>query len=113
MLGGMNEVTPQEAQERLQHGALLIDVREPHEYEEVHAAGAVLMPLSSFQDQYASLPKDAEIIMICRSGARSAQAGTFLADVGYGNVSNLVGGTLAWVQGGLPTGDGQPEGERQ
>jgi len=52
-----------------------------------------------------TLPRDAEIIMICRSGARSERAGQFLIDQGYGNVSNLTGGTMAWVQDGLPTGD--------
>lgn len=107
MLGSMNEVSPRDAQDRLKQGALLIDVREPHEYDEVHATGAVLMPLSSFPEQHASLPRDAELIMICRSGARSEQAGKFLLDVGYANVTNLTGGTLAWIQDGLPTGDAQ------
>ncbi len=105
MLGSMNELNPKDAQARLQQGALLIDVREPNEYDEVHATGAQLMPLSDFQNSYASLPTDAEIIMICRSGARSERAGQFLIDQGYGNVSNLTGGTMAWVQDGLPTGD--------
>jgi len=107
MLGGMNEVSPKEAQARMQHGAVLVDVREPNEYEEVHATGARLMPLSSFEQSYADLPKDAEIVMICRSGARSERAGQLLIDNGYSNVSNLKGGTMAWVQDGLPTGDGQ------
>lgn len=107
MLTDMNEVSPKEAQSRLQQGALLVDVREPNEYEEVHASGARLMPLSTFQDTYSELPKDAELVMICRSGARSERAGQFLLDQGYSNVSNLTGGTLAWVQDGLPTGDDQ------
>lgn len=103
----MNEVSPQQAQERLKQGALLIDVREQNEYDEVHAAGAKLMPLSEFEASYSTLPRDAELIMICRSGARSERAGQFLLGQGYSNVSNLMGGTLAWQQGGLPTGDGQ------
>jgi rhodanese-related sulfurtransferase len=101
----MNEVSPKQAQERLKQGAMLIDVREQNEYDDVHATGAVLMPLSTFQETHATLPRDAEIIMICRSGARSEQAGTLLLDKGYSNVSNLTGGTLAWEQEGLPTGD--------
>jgi rhodanese-related sulfurtransferase len=107
MLEGMNEVSPREAQQRIQKGALLIDVREPNEYQEVHASGATLMPLSGFAGSYNTLPTDAEIILICRSGARSEQAGQMLLESGYSNVTNLTGGTIAWVQGGLPTGDEQ------
>ena len=105
MLGDMNEVSPKEAQGRIQQGAVLVDVREAHEYEEVHAQGAALMPLSEFESSYGTLSEDAEIILICRSGARSEKAGQFLLDHGYSNVTNLTGGTLAWVQDGLPTGE--------
>ena len=107
MLGDMNEVSPKEAQSRMQQGAILVDVREPNEYEEVHASGARLMPLSEFGATHSSLPKDAELVMVCRSGARSERAGQMLLDNGYTNVSNLTGGTLAWIQNALPTGDGK------
>ncbi|WP_293913317.1 rhodanese-like domain-containing protein [Deinococcus sp.] len=99
----MQEVSPQEAQQRVRSGALLIDVREASEYEEVHAQGARLMPLSEFQVQSASLPRDQEIVLICRSGARSGQATQFLLDQGYVSVANTLGGTLAWQAAGLPT----------
>ena len=105
MLSGMNEVSPTDAQQRMTQGAVLVDVREPNEYDEVHATGAQLMPLSSFESEYSTLPRDAELILICRSGARSERAGQFLIAQGYSNVTNLTGGTLAWVQNGLPTGD--------
>ncbi|MFC4452731.1 rhodanese-like domain-containing protein [Deinococcus sonorensis] len=102
----MNELNPQQAQERVQQGALLIDVREPNEYQEVHAQGAQLIPLSEFEARYQELPQDAELIMICRSGARSERAGQYLLQRGYSNVTNLQGGTLAWQQAGLPTEEG-------
>ena len=107
MLWGMNELTPQQALERVQAGALLVDVRENEEYADVHARGAQLMPLSTFQQTYTELPQDAEIVLICRSGARSGRATEFLMSQGYTNVSNLAGGTMAWVDAGLPTGDAQ------
>lgn len=91
----------------VQEGALLVDVREGHEYEEVHAEGARLLPLSEFEARYGELPQDRPLVMICRSGARSARAGQFLLDHGYGNVVNLAGGTLAWAEGGLPTQGGK------
>lgn len=85
----------------MQDGALLLDVREPHEYDEVHAEGARLMPLSSFQEHYAELDQTRDVVVICRSGARSAQAAQFLLQQGY-NAVNLQGGTMAWEQDGLP-----------
>ncbi len=90
----------------MQQGALLVDVREQNEFDEVHAEGAQLIPLSEFETRYAELPKDRELVMICRSGARSARAGEFLKAQGYGEVVNLAGGTMAWVEGGLPSVQG-------
>ncbi len=90
----------------MQQGALLVDVREQNEFDEVHAEGAQLIPLSEFETRYAELPKDRELVMICRSGARSARAGEFLKAQGYGEVVNLAGGTMAWVQDGLPSVQG-------
>ncbi len=92
----------------VQEGALLVDVREPNEYAEVHAEGALLVPLSEFEARYAELPRDRELVMICRSGARSARAGRYLLENGYTNVVNLAGGTLAWAEAGLPTEGGNP-----
>ncbi len=105
MLDFMQEVSPTEAQRRVQNGALLIDVREANEYEEVHAQGAQLLALSELETRFGELPKDKELIMICRSGARSGRATQFLLDHGYSEVLNLTGGTLAWQEQGLPTED--------
>ncbi|WP_229684641.1 rhodanese-like domain-containing protein [Deinococcus roseus] len=98
----IEDVSPQEGLARVQAGALLIDVREPNEYQEVHAEGAQLIPLSEFQQRYAELPKDQELVMICRSGMRSARAGSFLQEQGFEKVVNLAGGIMAWVNEGLP-----------
>lgn len=83
-------------------GPLLVDVREPSEIAEVRAAGVVVMPLSTFTARHRELPTDRALLMICRSGARSAQATAFLLANGWTDVANVAGGTLAWVQAGLP-----------
>lgn len=106
MLLGMEDVTPQEGQQRVQQGALLVDVREQSEYDEVHAEGATLLPLSELESRFSELPTDRELVMICRSGARSRQAGEYLMQNGYSKVVNLGGGTLAWAEAGLPTQEG-------
>lgn len=95
------EISPQEALNRVQAGALLVDVREPHEYNEVRAVGAQLIPLSNFGDMYNTLPQNRELVIICRSGVRSARAAEFLLEQGYQAI-NLAGGTLAWVEAELP-----------
>ena len=106
MLRPMEEVTPQEGQRRMQQGALLVDVREQNEYDEVHAQGAQLLPLSELEARFSELPQDRDLVLICRSGARSARAAEYLMQNGYGRVANLTGGTLAWVENGLPSEGG-------
>ncbi|CAM4124190.1 rhodanese-like domain-containing protein [Deinococcus marmoris] len=103
MLLFMEEVTPQEGQSRVQQGAVLVDVREQGEYDQIHAEGAALLPLSELESRFSELPKDRELVMICRSGARSKQAGEYLMQNGYSKVVNLSGGTMAWAEAGLPT----------
>lgn len=106
-LPNIKEVTPAQAQEMLQGGeAVLIDVREPYEYQEVRAVGAKLIPLGSVAGRLNELPKDKDILMICRSGARSAQAAMVALASGYERVYNVQGGTLAWVGAKLPTEQG-------
>ena len=93
------DITVQELKERMDKGEQLnlFDVREPHEFEEFNI-GARLIPLGELPnqlDQLASL-KNEEIIVHCRSGARSGNAKLFLMDNGYTNVRNVLGGMLAW-----------------
>lgn len=84
-------------------GALLLDVREPSEYTEVHAPNATLIPLGQLGarlDEIASY-KDKPIIVMCRSGRRSAKAVHLLQEAGYSHVSNIAGGILAWEKSEL------------
>jgi rhodanese-related sulfurtransferase len=90
-------------------GPLLVDVREPNEFAEFRAEGAVLFPLSTFMLRYQSLPHDRRLLMICRTGARSGQATAFLRANGWAEVDNVEGGTLAWMRAGLPARQGALE----
>jgi rhodanese-related sulfurtransferase len=87
--------------ELLPGGALLIDVREPHEFEEVRAPGARLVPLQTVPENLKSLPKDTEFFVICKSGARSHAACEWLRAQGY-PATNIRGGTLAWMDEQFP-----------
>lgn len=97
----VSEVSPAEARERQQAGALLVDVREPEEWREGHAAGARHLPLGELSHKIATLPKDREVLFICRSGNRSAKA-TVAARAAGLNATNVAGGTSAWARAGLP-----------
>lgn len=80
--------------------AFLLDVREPAEFEAGHAPGATLVPLGTLPDGVSQLPADRTVLVICRSGARSAQATAFLREQGLDAV-NLEGGMQAWSAFGL------------
>lgn len=75
---------------------LLLDVREPYEYE-ICNLGGKLVPLSQLPEQVHQIDKDQLIVIHCRSGVRSAQAASFLQQQGY-QVKNLTGGILAWIK---------------
>jgi rhodanese-related sulfurtransferase len=112
--GGPGRVTVQEAAARTGHGnapesgghAVLLDVREPGEWEAGHAPWAVHLPLSSLAAG-AGLPEDAQarpLVVICRSGNRSRQAAELLAARGSQTV-DVIGGMRDWAGAGLPVVD--------
>jgi rhodanese-related sulfurtransferase len=85
-----------------QSGALLIDVREANEFDTVRAEGAVLMPMSTFAEHMAELPRDRPILVICQSGNRSGAVTAHLLRNGWTDVVNVAGGTGDWEKAGLP-----------
>ncbi len=82
----------------------LIDVREPHEYtgDLGHIAGAELVPLATVGAAAAAWDRDADVVLICRSGNRSGRAAAALVSMGFKGLINLSGGMLAWGAAGLP-----------
>lgn len=88
-----------EAQVLLSDGAMLLDVRRDDEWQAGHATAAVHIPLDQLPDRAAEVPTDREIVAVCRSGGRSAQASRYLAQLGH-NVHNLDGGMQAWQRAG-------------
>ncbi len=76
---------------------ILLDVREPWEFETCHIEGALAMPMNTIPSRQSELDRDAAIVCICHHGARSAQVGAFLERNGFSNVINLTGGVHAWA----------------
>jgi rhodanese-related sulfurtransferase len=93
------DITVTELKERLDKGETLnfLDVREEYEYDEQNL-GAKLIPLGELSDRIEELEdwKDSEVIVHCRSGARSARAKAFMEGQGFTNVRNVLGGILAY-----------------
>ena len=91
-------ITPKEFDERTKEGVdlLLVDVREPEEYELARVEGARLLPLSLFNEWTPSLDPERETVFICHHGVRSAQVCAFLARQGFEKIYNLAGGIDRW-----------------
>jgi rhodanese-related sulfurtransferase len=85
--------------------AVILDVRELHEWQEQHIAGAIHIPLAQVEARISELSqyKDSPVIVQCRSGKRSAKAASTLQAAGFTQVYNLTGGIIAWTDGGLKT----------
>jgi rhodanese-related sulfurtransferase len=84
------------------HKMRVIDVRQMEEIRTGTVPKAEALPLHTLPIKVHELPKDEKLVMVCRSGARSAQACMFLQQHGFSNVYNLRGGMMGWVQSGFP-----------
>lgn len=100
-------VTVSEARARLDgaDAPFLLDVRQQDEFRQGHAPGATLIPLDELDGRLRELPKEREILVICRSGSRSGAATHQLVAAGY-QALNVRGGMIAWAQAGLPVKKG-------
>ena len=93
----------------LDAGAVLLDVREPEEWEAGHAPGARHLPLGQVPDRMGELDRTVPIVVVCRAGSRSALATEWLSTAGF-DAANLMGGMQEWAHAGRPveTDDGGP-----
>jgi rhodanese-related sulfurtransferase len=98
-MGSYSTTTVEELKTRLEAGERihLIDVREDEEVAQGIIPGSVHLPLGQVPQRLAEIPKEEEVIFICRSGYRSDQACQYLASLGYKGATNLIGGMLAWT----------------
>jgi rhodanese-related sulfurtransferase len=99
------EICPTTTQERVKQGALLVDVREKDEVAQLayDVPNIVNIPLTEFEDRYTELPKDKDLVMVCKGGGRSLRAAGFLLNHGYTNVVNMQHGMIRWAEKGFPT----------
>ena len=98
----ISEASVDELESALQAGAVLIDVRQPNEYEAGHVPGAVLVPLASVPETLDAFAPHGPTYVICKSGSRSYRACEFLEEQGLEAI-NVEGGTMAWIISGRTT----------
>ena len=93
----VEEISVSELTTLVENGSLVIDVREPDEYESGHIPGAILVPLSTVLSNTSEFQSDETVYVVCRSGGRSMQACEILHEAGITNVANVAGGTMGWI----------------
>jgi rhodanese-related sulfurtransferase len=96
------EIDVARAHEMYQQGAFLVDVRTQEEWDEVHIPGTVLIPLDELPDRLSEVPRDKDIVVVCRSGNRSEEGAAILLKAGYESVVGMEGGIRDWSAAGYP-----------
>ena len=105
MLKQAKEICPTTTMSKLKEGALMVDVRNTTEVNDVtfNVPNYINIPLNELEDRINEIPKDKEVIMVCRSGKSSLKSTYFLMNAGYENVYNMRDGIIKWASKGFPT----------
>ena len=99
--GETKEVSREEAQQLVEDGAQLIDVRADHEWEAGRIAGATQLPLAELAERTGEIDKDRPVVLYCRGGTRSTMAADALVAAGF-DAAKLSEGIVGWDEAGLP-----------
>ncbi len=91
------EVSVDQAYQLQSAGAFMLDVREPDEWNSGHISGATLIPLGQLPDRLNELPANQKIVVVCRSGNRSAAGRDILLKAGFNQVTSMAGGMNEWA----------------
>lgn len=101
------DISVDDAYAMYQNGAFVVDVRTQAEWDEYHAPNTTLIPLDELSARLGELPKDQEIVVVCRSGNRSQEGRDILLAAGY-NATSMTGGLKEWYAKGYPV-EGAPQ----
>lgn len=97
------EVSVAQAAKLRDQGAFILDVREQSEWDHFHIPGATLIPLGELPNRLNEVPKDKTVVVVCRTGHRSAQGRDILLNAGFTQVTSMTGGVTEWQAQGLET----------
>jgi len=102
------EISVAQAYEKFQQGAFFLDVRSQEEWNQVHIARSTLIPLDQLSNRLNEVPKDQDVVVICRSGVRSKEGVSILFQAGYTRAVCMTGGLSAWQAAGHPVEGSNP-----
>jgi rhodanese-related sulfurtransferase len=97
------EISVTDAVAKRNAGAFILDVRESEEWNEFHVPNSKLIPLGTLAARVTELPRDKEIVVVCRSGNRSQSGRDILLKAGFTSVTSMAGGLTQWKSAGHPT----------
>ena len=100
------EISVAQAAAKRQAGAFILDVRQPDEWADTHIPSSTLIPLGELENRINELPQNQEIVVVCRSGNRSAQGRDILKQAGFSQVTSMAGGLNEWKAVGYDTVSG-------
>ncbi len=91
-----------QALDKYQSGAFILDVRTSEEWNQGHIPGSVLIPLEQLSGRLQEVPRDRDVVVVCRTGSRSQQGLEILQQTGFTRVASMTGGMVAWQAAGYP-----------
>jgi rhodanese-related sulfurtransferase len=97
-----SQISISEAFDKYQNGAFVLDVRTQEEWDDFHAPNTTLIPLDQLLSRLNELPRDREIVVVCRSGNRSQEGRDILVNAGFEQVTSMTGGLTEWRAAGYP-----------
>ena len=100
------EISVDEAALKRDQGAFILDVRQPEEWLEYHVPGSTLIPLDQLAGRLNEVPKDKEVVVVCRSGNRSQEGRDILLNANFSQVTSMAGGLKEWSAKGYETVSG-------
>ena len=95
-------ITVEEAFDYREEGAFILDVRTQEEWDAGHIPGATLIPLDELPNRLGEVPENIEVVVVCRSGNRSASARDILLNAEFSSVTSMDGGVNQWAAAGFP-----------
>ncbi len=101
------EISVAQAAQAQKDGAFVLDVRQLEEWAQGHISGATLIPLEELPNRLSEVPRNREVVVVCRTGIRSAEGRDVLKSAGFTRVTSMAGGLTQWQAQGLPLVTGQ------
>lgn len=103
-----SQISTAQAYGKYQGGSLILDVRTVNEWNQGHIPGSVLIPLEELSNKIGEVPRNRDVVVVCRTGVRSQQGLAILQQAGYTRVASMTGGMDAWQAAGYPVARGNP-----